>query len=87
MGLREALRLAGLWGSSTGDGWREILYHLKNYVDLLESREKFYRKRIDDLEDLNNRLHGDVAFLSQGAVNDIREQNKTIQKRIQPAES
>jgi len=87
MELREALRLANQWGSETGEGWREVLYRLKKYIDLLESREKFYRKRIDGLEDLNNRLHGDVAFLSQGAVNAIREQNKTVQKRIPPAES
>lgn len=87
MDLREALKLSSQWGSETGEGWREVLYHLKKYVDLLESKEKFYRKRIDDLEDLNNRLHGDVAFLSQGAVNAIRKQNETIQKRIQSAES
>jgi len=83
MELREALRLASQWGTPEGEGWREVLLHLKNYIDLLESREKYYRKRIDDLEDLTNRLHGDVAFLSQGAVNDIREQTETLQKGIQ----
>ena len=86
MELREALRLASQWGTTEGEGWREALLHLKNYIDLLESREKYYRKRIDELEDLNIRLHGDVAFLSQGAVNAIREQNETVQKGIPPTE-
>jgi len=86
MELREALRLASQWSSANGEGWREVLWHLKDYIDLLELREKYYRKRIDDLEDLTNRLHGDVAFLSQGAVNAIREQNEAVQKGIPPTE-
>jgi hypothetical protein len=87
MRLREALRLADQWGSANGDGWAEVIWHLKDYINLLELREKYYRKRIDELQDLTNRLHGDVAFLSQGAVNAIREQNEAVQKRIPPTES
>ena len=86
MELREALRLANQWSSANGEGWREVLWHLKRYIDMLESKEKYYRKRIDELEDLTNRLHGDVAFLSQGAVNAIREQNEAVQKGIPPTE-
>jgi len=86
MELREALRLADKWSSANGDGWREVLWHLKDYINMLELREKYYRKRIDELEDLNIRLHGDVAFLSQGAVNAIREQNEAVQKGIPPTE-
>ena len=84
MDLREALKLASQWGSANGDGWREILFHLKNYVDLLESREKFYRKRIDDLEDLNNRLYGDVAFLSHGATNALHNKTTSVQEGVPP---
>ena len=86
MDLREALKLASQWGSANGDGRREILFHLKNYVDLLESREKFYRKRIDELQDLNNRLYGDVAFLSHGATNALYKKTTSVQKGVPPAE-
>ena len=84
MDLREALRLANQWGSESGEGWREVLYHLKKYIDLLESKEKFYRKRIDDLENLNNRLYGDVAFLSHGATNALYNKTTSVQEGVPP---
>ena len=77
MELREALRLAQQWGVEDGEGWREALLRLKTYIDLLEYREKYYMRRIEDLE----------ASLSERVDDAVRKQTETIQERIQATKS
>ena len=72
MDLNEAIRLAKQWEIDEGEGWREVLKHLLNYINLLESREKFYLTRIYDLEGINDEL---------------RKQSETLQKGIPATKS